>query len=193
MARTLAAAAPTASATATTTATKPTLAEQIQQLLGSITLPDYPDVPGATPAMVAGAVVVGLANVLTATLAGGVTAPLAIPVFGLLVAAYQRFIVIGTNAVIAQVVSTGQTIGTAYGTIKVIDPNGDPFAVTVDQNPAKGIVTLLPTCRLEKYTYTYTPTNLAMLGARRYRYVHPQARRHRGHPEPSASARTYPR
>ena len=164
MARTLAAPAPAAAA-ATTTATKPTLAEQIQQLLGSLTLPEYPNVPGATPAMVAGAVVVGLANVLTATLAGGVTAPLAIPVFGLLVAAYQRFIVIGTNAVpIAQVVSTGQTVGTAFGAIKVIDPNGDPFAVTVDQVPSKGIVTLLPDLLdSSKYTYTYTPTSLAML------------------------------
>ena len=108
--------------------------------------------------MVAGAVVVGLANVLTATLAGGVTAPLAIPVLGLLVAAYQRFIQIGTNLVpVAQVVSTGQTVGTAYGTIKVVDPNGDPFAVTIDQGPSKGIVTLLPDLiDTSKYTYTYT-------------------------------------
>ena len=137
------------SAAATTTTTSPGLP--------TITLPPYPTIPGVSPTKVAVAVLLVLGKALETAISGPIPNPLAIPLYMLVVAAYQRLAeiaynhvpVAGTPSTPLQVPLTGIILGN-IGT--ATDQDGDPLRYTVTTQPTKGTVALLGTA------YTYTPS-----------------------------------
>jgi VCBS repeat-containing protein len=127
--------------------------------LPTITLPPYPTIPGVSPTKVALAVVIALGRALQTALSGPVPNPIAVPIYMLLVAAYQRLTVIALNHVpVAGTPSTPLNVplvGTVVGNIgTATDQDGDPLTYTVTTPPEKGLVALVGT------EYVYTPTTL---------------------------------
>jgi large repetitive protein len=126
--------------------------------LPTITLPPYPTIPGVSPTKVALFVVVVLANALKTALSGPVPNPIAIPIYLVLVAAYQRLTEIAYNHVpVAGTPSTPLQLptGTVIGDIgTATDQDGDPLRYTVTTQPTKGAVALVGTA------YVYTPSAL---------------------------------
>jgi hypothetical protein len=123
-----------------------------------ITLPPYPAVPGVSPTKVALAVFVVLGKALQTALSGPVPNPIAIPLYMLVIAAYQRLTELATNHVpVAGTPSTPLQLptGTVVGDIgTATDPDGDPLTYTVTTQPTKGTVALVGTA------YVYTPNTL---------------------------------
>jgi hypothetical protein len=126
--------------------------------LPTITLPPYPAVPGVSPTKVALAVFVVLGKALQTALSGPVPNPIAIPLYMLVIAAYQRLTELATNHVpVAGTPSTPLQLptGTVVGDIgTATDPDGDPLTYTVTTQPTKGTVALVGTA------YVYTPNTL---------------------------------
>lgn len=127
--------------------------------LPTVTLPPYPTIPGVSPTKVAVAVVLILGRALQTALSGPIPNPIAIPIYMLLVAAYQRLTEIALNHVpVAGTPSTPlnvPVVGTVVGNIgTATDPDGDPLTYTVTTQPTKGTVVLVGT------EYVYTPTTL---------------------------------
>ena len=126
--------------------------------LPTITLPPYPTVPGVSPTKVALAVFVVLGKALQTALSGPVPNPIAIPLYMLVIAAYQRLTELATNHVpVAGTPSTPLQLptGTVVGDIgTATDPDGDPLTYTVTTQPTKGTVALVGTA------YVYTPNTL---------------------------------
>jgi hypothetical protein len=123
--------------------------------LPTVTLPPYPTIPGVSATKVAVAVVLVLGKALQAALSGPIPNPIAIPIYMLLVAAYQRLTEIALNHVpVAGTPSTPlQLLGTVTGNIgTATDQDGDPLTYTVTTQPTKGTVALVGT------TYTYIPS-----------------------------------
>jgi VCBS repeat-containing protein len=106
---------------------------------------------------VALAVVLVVGKALETALSGPVPSPIAIPIYMVLLAAYQRLTeiaynhvpVAGTPSTPLQVPVTGTIIGD-IGT--ATDQDGDPLNYKVTTQPTKGTVTLIGT------VYTYTPS-----------------------------------
>jgi hypothetical protein len=121
-------------------------------------LPPYPTVPGVSPTKVALAVFVVLGKALQTALSGPVPNPIAIPLYMLVIAAYQRLTELATNHVpVAGTPSTPLQLptGTVVGDIgTATDPDGDPLTYTVTTQPTKGTVALVGTA------YVYTPNTL---------------------------------
>jgi len=107
---------------------------------------------------VALAVVIVLGRALQAALSGPVPNPIAIPLYMLVIAAYQRLTELATNHVpVAGTPSTALQLptGTVVGDIgTATDPDGDPLTYTVTTQPTKGTVALVGTA------YVYTPNTL---------------------------------
>ncbi|MBP1821186.1 VCBS domain-containing protein [Mycobacterium sp. OAE908] len=126
--------------------------------LPTITLPPYPTVPGVSPTKVALAVFVVLGKALQTALSGPVPNPIAIPLYMLVIAAYQRLTELATNHVpVAGTPSTPLQLptGTVVGDIgTATDPDGDPLTYTVTTPPTKGTVAFVGT------SYVYTPNTL---------------------------------
>jgi VCBS repeat-containing protein len=126
--------------------------------LPTVTLPPYPTIPGVSPTKVALAVVLVLGKALQTALSGPVPNPIAIPIYMVLLAAYQRLTEIALNHVpVAGTPTTPLQLptGTVVGDIgTATDPDGDPLTYTVTTPPAKGTVLLVGTA------YVYTPTTL---------------------------------
>lgn len=135
----------------------------LHQLATSINqaLPAYPEVEGATPTQVAGAVVVTLGQLLQATLANGTTpTPLSIPVYVLFVAAYQRFEQVATNHLptLTEITTSELIPGTVTGKIIGADPDGDALVYTLADSGDDGFAVVLP-----DGTFTYTATSLDLI------------------------------
>jgi VCBS repeat-containing protein len=112
-----------------------------------------------SPTKVALAIVLVLGRALQSALSGPVPNPIAIPIYMVLVAAYQRLAEIALNHVpVAGTPSTPLNVplvGTVVGNIgTATDPDGDPLTYTVTTPPTKGIVALVGT------EYVYTPNTL---------------------------------
>ena len=91
--------------------------------LPTITLPPYPTIPGVSPTKVALAVVIVLGRALQAALSGPVPNPIAIPLYMLVIAAYQRLTELATNHVpVAGTPSTALQLPT--GTVVGHTPTG---------------------------------------------------------------------
>jgi VCBS repeat-containing protein len=124
--------------------------------LQAVELPEYPTVPGATPTQVAVAVVVVLFRALQGAMSGPVPNPVAIPLYLILVAAYQRLTQIALNHVPVATPSTPLVVpitNTVTGFLNASDPDGDPLSWSVTGDPAKGSVILDPVLG----SYVYTP------------------------------------
>lgn len=147
--------------TATTTATTPGLP--------TVTLPPYPTIPGVSPTRVAVAVVIVLGRALQAALSGPVPNPIAIPLYMLVVAAYQRLTEIALNhvPVVTQPTPALQVpiVGTITGTLIATDPDGDPLTFTYTQPTNGGLVVVTNVPLTNQYTYVYTPPLLGGGGA----------------------------
>ena len=104
------------------------------------------------------AVFVVLGRALQTALSGPVPNPIAIPLYLLAIAAYQRLTELATNHVpVAGTPSTPLQLptGTVVGDIgTATDPDGDPLTYTVTTQPTKGTVALVGTA------YVYTPNTL---------------------------------
>ena len=126
--------------------------------LPTVTLPPYPTIPGVSATKVALAVFVVLGRALQTALASPVPNPIAIPLYLLAIAAYQRLTELATNHVpVAGTPSTPLQLptGTVIGDIgTATDPDGDPLTYTVTTQPTKGTVALVGTA------YVYTPNTL---------------------------------
>jgi VCBS repeat-containing protein len=126
--------------------------------LPTVTLPPYPTILGVAPVKVALAVVLVLGRALETALSGPVPNPIAIPIYMVLLAAYQRLEEVALNHVpVAGTPTTPLQLptGTVVGDIgTATDPDGDPLTYTVTAPPAKGTVLLVGTA------YVYTPTAL---------------------------------
>lgn len=122
----------------------------------AVSLPPYPTVPGATPTQVAVAVVAVLFRALQTAVSGPVPNPVAIPLYFILVAAYQRLTEIALNHVPVANPSTPLVVpvtNTITGFLNASDPDGDPLSWSVTGDPAKGSVILDPVLG----SYVYTP------------------------------------
>ena len=125
--------------------------------LPTITLPPYPTVPGASPTKVALAVFLVLGKAFEPRYPGPIPNPIAIPLYMLAIAAYQRLTEVALNHVpVAGTPSTPlqvPVVGTMIGNIgTATDPDGDPLNYTVTTQPKNGTVALIGTA------YTYTPS-----------------------------------
>jgi VCBS repeat-containing protein len=130
----------------------------------TVTLPPYPTIPGVSPTKVALFVVVVLANALKTALSGPVPNPIAIPIYFVLVAAYQRLVEVATNhvPVVTQPTPAQQVplVGTVIGSINAVDPDGDPLTFSVS-NPEHGTVLVTKDLlQADTYNYVYTPSAL---------------------------------
>jgi large repetitive protein len=129
--------------------------------LPTVTLPPYPTIPGVSPTRVAVAVVVVLGRALQTALSGPVPNPIAIPIYMVLVAAYQRLTEIALNhvPVVTQPTPALQVpiVGTITGTLVATDPDGDPLTFTYTQPSNGGLVVVTNVPLTNQYTYVYTP------------------------------------
>ncbi|WP_156752499.1 Ig-like domain-containing protein [Mycobacterium sp. ACS1612] len=140
---------------ATTAVTPPTFG------LPTVTLPPYPTIPGVSPTRVAVAVVVVLGRALQTALSGPIPNPIAIPIYMVLVAAYQRLTEIALNhvPVVTQPTPALQVpvLGTITGTLVATDPDGDPLTFTYTQPTNGGLVVVTNVPLTNQYAYVYTP------------------------------------
>ena len=130
--------------------------------LPTVHLAAVPAVPGVSPTRVAVAVVVVLFRALQTAISGPVPNPIAIPIYMLLVAAYQRSERDraqppsdrhATHAPRSQV----PMLGTITGTVVATDPDGDPLTFTYTQPTNGGLVVVTNVPLTNQYAYVYTP------------------------------------
>jgi VCBS repeat-containing protein len=137
--------------------------------LPTVQLPPYPVVPGVSPTRVAVAVVVVLYRALQTAMSGPIPNPIAIPIYMVLVAAYQRLSEIALNHLPTASQPTPAlqvpVLGTITGTVVATDPDGDPltFTYTKPTNGGGVVVTNVPLTN--QYAYVYTPPLLGGGGA----------------------------
>lgn len=136
--------------------------------LPTVTLPPYPTIPGVSPTRVAVAVVIVLGRALQTALSAPVPNPIAIPIYMLLVAAYQRLTEIAYNHLptVTQPTPALQVpvVGTITGTLVATDPDGDPLTFTYTQPTNGGLVVVTNVPLTNQYTYVYTPPLLGGSG-----------------------------
>ncbi len=129
--------------------------------LPTVTLPPYPVVPGVSPTRVAVAVVVVLFRALQTAISGPVPNPIAIPIYMLLVAAYQRLTEIAFNhvPVVTQPTPALEVpiTGIITGTLVATDPDADPLTFTYTQPTNGGLVVVTNVPLTNQYAYVYTP------------------------------------
>jgi hypothetical protein len=134
--------------------------------LPTVTLPPYPTIPGVSATRVALAVVVVLGRALQTALSGPVPNPIAIPIYLVLVAAYQRLAEIAYNhvPVVTQPTPALEVpiTGIITGTLVATDPDDDPLTFSYTQPTNGGLVVVTNVPLTNNYTYVYTPP---LLGA----------------------------
>ena len=150
--------APAARMMAASTSSAPTTAAFS---LPTVQLPPYPAVPGVSPTRVAVAVVVVLYRALQTAMSGPIPNPIAIPIYMVLVAAYQRLSEIALNHLPTASQPTPAlqvpVLGTITGTVVATDPDGDPLTFTYTQPTNGGLVVVTNVPLTNQYAYVYTP------------------------------------
>ncbi len=127
-----------------------------------IELPEYPEIEGVPPAHVAVFVVAVVFYAFTAALAA--PSPLAIPLFFILVAAWQRMIDLAYNQHLPTATPYATLVvpatGTYIGNVGAEDLDGDTVEVSLKPGagPSKGTVVVLP-----DGTFTYETLDLGMI------------------------------
>ncbi|TLH70133.1 tandem-95 repeat protein [Mycolicibacterium cosmeticum] len=116
-------------------------------------LPAYDADPILAPSQVAAGWVVAINQILAGTYWNGAPTPFTVPVYILMVAAYQRYENLATNHLpgAPSVVATGPLPGTYKLTSN--DPDGDPLTYWVDSQPSQGAIVMIP-----DGSFSYVPT-----------------------------------
>jgi VCBS repeat-containing protein len=94
-------------------------------------------------------------------MSGPIPNPIAIPIYLILVAAYQRLTEIALNHVPVVTQPTAALhvpiVGTITGTLVATDPDGDPLTFTYTQPTNGGLVVVTNVPLTNQYAYVYTP------------------------------------
>ncbi|MHA3022169.1 beta strand repeat-containing protein [Mycobacterium sp. BMJ-28] len=124
------------------------IATQLEKLL-----PAYDADPILAPSQVAAGWVVAINQILQGTYWNGAPTPFTVPVYILMVAAYQRYEKLATNHLpgAPTLVATGPLPGTYKLTSN--DPDGDPLTYWVDSQPNQGAVLMIA-----DGSFSYVPT-----------------------------------